>query len=76
MIMCGGFCKEFCASKPKVQTPYGLADLYPGLTDQERLLASQEPVKMLEAYGLAWEAEHICLSIYESSANNDESDAC
>ena len=76
MIMCGGYCDQFCSSKPKVKPPYGLADLYPGLTDQERLLASNEPVKMLEAYGLAWEAEKICLSIFPVSDTNDESDAC
>lgn len=76
MIMCGGYCHKYCASKPKVQIAPSLADLYPGLTDRERQLASQEPIKMLQAYELSFEAEKLCLSIYPSSQTNDESDAC
>jgi hypothetical protein len=75
MILCGSYCDQFCLNKEE-KLAGDLADLYPGLTDQERLLSKKEPMKMIKAYKASWEAEAICLSMYSSSFQNDESDAC
>ncbi|MCB0348836.1 MAG: hypothetical protein KDD37_08365 [Bdellovibrionales bacterium] len=73
---CPSQCDDLCKSKPREKYLFKLTDLYPGLTPQERALASKYPVKMLTAYQLSWKAEKACMSIYGSTETGDESDAC
>lgn len=75
-ILCGGYCDKFCDAEKEKSVSSLLVDLYPGLTDDERDLAKKDPVKALKAFQLSLSADSICLSLYESSSTNDESDAC
>lgn len=75
-ILCGGYCDKFCDFKKEESVGSSLVDFYPGLTDDERKLAKKDPIKALKAFRLSLKAETMCLSLYESSDTNDESDAC
>lgn len=73
---CPNFCDKLCNLSPSKKIIFQISDLYPGLTSEERAIATQYPVQSLKAYQLSWEAETICLKEYPTSRTNDESDAC
>ncbi len=83
---CTTFCEKYCTTTAdkianagkaaKRRALAALADLYPGLTDEEQKLAEADPEKALQAYILSHRAENLCRKIYPASAVNDESDAC
>jgi hypothetical protein len=73
---CNGRCEEFCKIPIKEKLLFKLSELYPGLTADERKLASKDPIRTLKAYQLSWAAEQLCAMEYFSSRTNDESDAC
>ena len=53
-----------------------LSGVYPTLTQAERDLVAKHPKEMLWAYKINWEAETLCLTLFEASLTNDASDAC
>ena len=73
---CPNKCSELCNLPKKEQFFLVLSNAYPGLTIQEKALASKYPLKMLDAYKLSWKAETLCLDIFPASQSNDASDAC
>ena len=75
-FVCSSICDELCKSSKKEKFLFQLSDLYPGLTNEEKAFCTKEPVKMMEAYRLSWNAEKICGKLFPSSQTNDESDAC
>ena len=75
---CNRFCDDYCAqSKMRNSDPqFRLSDLYPGLTEAEKKIVDENPLKTAEAYRLSWKAESVCREDYLVSDTNDESDAC
>lgn len=73
---CANECDQLCQEDYATSSMFSLVSVYPGLTVQERALATQNPTKMLTAYKLSWKVEELCLKLYRASVVNDESDAC
>lgn len=73
---CTDECGSLCKLSYDTEVIFNISDLYPGLSDSERSLASQEPKKTLKAYWLSWNAISTCKKIYITADHNDESDAC
>lgn len=73
---CPKLCPNLCKSTFNKKFIFKISDLYPGLTESEKALASNDPVKTLKAYELSFKAESLCLKLYSKSKSNDESDAC
>lgn len=73
---CPNECKNLCKPQKKSKIAAELANLYPGLTQAEKDLATTHPIQLLAAYKLSWEAEAECINIYSHTKTNDASDAC
>ena len=73
---CSERCIELCREKIKEELYLTLSKVYPTLTEAERDLIAKYPKKMLLSYKISWESENLCLTLYERSKTNDESDAC
>lgn len=73
---CPNQCDELCETSETEKFLFKISDLYPGLTTEERVLATKNPTKVLKAYQLSWDAEKECLNLFSSSRASDESDAC
>lgn len=74
--MCHSNCDSLCHSDGYESWKFQVSDLYSSLTDEERALVALDPSKAFTAYMLSVKAEGQCLTIYEESSTNDESDAC
>ncbi len=73
--MCQTYCEDFCEQYASNADISSLLTFY-GLSESETKLVVQNPVRMLKAYNLSWDAEKLCLTLYPKSSTNDESDAC
>ena len=76
IFYCPDLCGRFCKRSKKERLLFKVSKFYPGLTDSERALIAIHPMKMLKSYILTWKADHLCLSIFRRSGENDASDAC
>ncbi len=75
-FQCTNMCDKMCKLSQKERLVFKLIDLYPGLTIQEKDLASKYPSKVYKSYKLSWHAQKLCSNLYPTSATNDGSDAC
>lgn len=57
---CPNECDKFCEEDYTTSSIFTLSSIYPGLTMQERALATESPAKMLSAYKLSWKVEELC----------------
>ncbi len=73
---CPDLCGKFCQISKKEHLLFKISKLYPGLTNVERALVAIHSMKMLKSYMLTWKADHLCLSVFRRSGENDASDAC
>ena len=73
---CSEQCADLCKKEPKEGLYLALSKVYPTLTQAERDLTAKHPKKMLTAYKINWESENLCLTLFEESRTNDDSDAC
>ena len=73
---CPAQCEDLCKRKTNRRLYLALSRVYPTLTQAERDLVAKHPKEMLWAYKINWEAENLCLTLFEESKTNDESDAC
>ena len=73
---CSEQCDVLCRNHLKNQIYLVFSNIYPTLTPNERQLVTKYPKKMLTAYRVRWEAESLCLGIFDENGLNDESDAC
>ena len=73
---CPEKCNKLCKKKLNDQIYLIFSKVYPTLTQTEKDLVAKYPKKMLIAYKIYWEAENLCLTLFERSKTNDESDAC
>jgi len=73
---CPNLCPKYCKESQITNFTFQLTDLYPGLTNAERALASQFPAKALIGYTMALKAEHMCADEFGANRHNDESDGC
>ena len=73
---CSERCAVLCDSSIKEKFLFNLSYIYLRLTNEERVLLTQHPKKMLEAYGLSVSAESQCLDLFKISKVNDVSDTC
>ena len=73
---CHAECSYLCESSGAEDFIFKISDLYPGLTEAERAIVAQDPMRATKAYSLSLEAEEHCHKVFPSSRTNDESDAC
>ncbi len=73
---CHENCSTYCKSFALTDFIFKVSDLYSGLTNSERALATQNPIDALKGYKDALTAENICSAKFGGSRTNDESDAC
>ena len=73
---CHSICNKLCDIDLTPDFIFTLSSLYPGLTDSERALSSENPKDAYIAYTQKAKAESGCENLYGSNNINDESDAC
>jgi hypothetical protein len=73
--LCRNECEKFCKNQDDIIKKYDLLIQY-GLSKDEILLCNNNKILCVNAYKLSWKTENICLTLYNKSKINDESDAC
>lgn len=73
---CHSICNKLCDIDLTPDFIFTLSSLYPGLTDSERALSSENPGEAYIVYTQKAKAESGCESLFGSNNINDESDAC
>ena len=75
-VLCKTECSTFCKIKGADEFIFNLSNLYPGLTDAERVLVSANPKDAIKVFLDKQKAEDVCSDMYGTNDINDESDAC